>query len=160
MIGGYAVNYHKVSRQTADTDFMVTKEDFERISTVLTKAGYRQEYLQDNFVQLKSTKTSLMDVDFMFVEKSTFDKIFKKAVSCKIGRWQFFIPSLDHLIALKLHSMRFNYKLRWTKDMPDIINLIRANKIDVSTDQFKELCLKFGTAELYQKIKEAMDGGS
>ncbi len=159
LIGGYAVNYYKVSRQTGDVDFLITKEDFERISPILKDAGYQQERLQDNFAQFKSTKLSLMDVDFMFVDQTTFDKIRKEAVSCKIGKLEFVLPSLDHLIALKLHSVKSSYKLRWTKDLPDIINLIRVNKIDARSAKFKELCLKFGTTELYQKIMEATDGG-
>lgn len=158
LIGGYAVNYYKVSRQTGDVDFMITKEGFERISSALKDEDYRQECLHDNFAQFKSTKLPLMDVDFMFVDQNTFDKILKEAVSCKIGKWQFVLPSLDHLIALKLHAVKSNYKLRWTKDLPDIINLVRINKVDVRCAKFKELCLKFGTVELYQKILEATDG--
>ena len=137
---------------------MVTKENFECLAPVLNNEGYQQESLQDNFAQFKSTKPSLMDVDFMFVDQNTFDKICKDAVSCRIGKWEFVLPSLDHLIALKLHSVKSSYKLRWTKDLPDIINLIRTNKIDVRSAKFKELCKNFGTPELYQKILEAADG--
>lgn len=157
LIGGYAVNYHKVSRQTADVDFMIVKEDFERICAALMKAGYKEENLQEGFAQFKSKSPTLKDVDFMLVEKSTFDKIFQQAERFRVGGREFLIPSIDHLIAMKLHSVKFNYKLRWMKDLPDIIRLVRANKIDARTETFKELCLKFGTEELYQKIKEATD---
>lgn len=158
LIGGYAVNYYKVSRQTADIDFMLTRKDFDRISAALKSEGYHLENLHDNFAQFKSTKMPLMDIDFMFVDESTFEKICGEAASCRIGQWEFLIPALDHLIALKLHALKSNYKLRWTKDLPDIINLVRVNKINVRTDGFKDLCLKFGTADLYQKILEATDG--
>ncbi len=158
LIGGYAVNYHKVTRQTGDVDFMITKEDFERISAVLKEAGYEQASFQDNFAQFKSRQPSFMDIDFMFVDKNTYDKIFQKAARLKVRGWEFFLPCLDHLIALKLHSLKCNYHVRWTKDLPDIISLIRANKVDAQTAEFKELCLKFGTEEIYQKIKEAADG--
>lgn len=160
LIGGYAVNYHKYSRQTMDVDFMMIKEDFERIAAALKEEGYEQEGFEENFAQFKSNKPSLMDVDFMFVDKDTFDKIFKEAKHLKIRGREFLLPSLEHLIALKLHSIKSNYKIRWTKDLPDIISLMRANKIDARTEKFKALCLKFGTEELYQKITEAIDGRS
>ncbi len=38
MIGGFAINHYKVSRQTADVDFLITKEDFLKITDLLVKA--------------------------------------------------------------------------------------------------------------------------
>ena len=154
LIGGYAVNFHKYTRQTQDLDFMMVKEDFDRIVTALQKAGYNQLETQENFAQFKSSHPALLDIDFMFVDQSTLEKILKDAKQVKIKDHSFFIPSVEHLIALKLHSMKGNYKIRWTKDFPDVISLIRANKINIQADQFKAMCLKFGTPELYQLIKE------
>jgi hypothetical protein len=42
------------------------------------------------------------------------------------------------------------------KKNPYIVALIRINKVDVKAAGFKEMCLKYGTEELYSKIlKEA-----
>ena len=156
LIGGFAVNFYKVTRQTADIDFLITKEDFNKISAFLTEAGYKTVSSQDAFSQLQSNQASLMDVDFMFVDKDTLAQIKKAGREIEISGKLFFIPSLDHLIALKLHAIRYNYKVRLTKDLPDIINLIRINKIDVKNTGFKELCLKYGTEDIYRKIVEAI----
>jgi predicted nucleotidyltransferase len=156
LIGGFAINYYKVTRQTVDVDFLITKEDFEKIFSSLEKAGYKEEFpSQDNFVQLKSSKLSLMDVDFMFVDARTLDKILKEARTIEIAGQKFKVPSINHLIALKLHSIKYNPK-RLITDFPDIINLIMINKVDVKDAQFKELCLKFGTEEIYQRMLEVL----
>ncbi len=42
--------------------------------------------------------------------------------------------------------LKHNPKLREYKDMPDIIELIKVNKVDVKSAEFKELCLKYGSA--------------
>lgn len=42
------------------------------------------------------------------------------------------------------------------RDFPDIVNLIRANKVSFKEKAFKELCLKYGTQELYDKIVKSM----
>lgn len=157
LIGGFAVNYYRVTRQTADVDLLITKEDFDKIIILLEKAGYKKEILQENFVQLKSSQLSLMDVDFMFVEQETLTRILKESQDVEIAKQKFLVPSLNHLIALKLHSIKYNPKMRITKDLPDIINLIRINEIKFKEIEFKELCLKFGTDEIYQKILEALD---
>ncbi|MFH1360858.1 MAG: nucleotidyl transferase AbiEii/AbiGii toxin family protein [Candidatus Omnitrophota bacterium] len=156
LIGGFAVNHYKVTRQTVDVDFLIVKEDFEKVQSALKDAGYRQSSVQENFTQLESARLSLRNIDFMFVDRSTLDKIIKKAQPLTIAGQKFLVPSLNHLIALKLHSIKNNEKLRLLKDLPDIVSLIRKNEVNVESKEFKDLCLKYGTEGLYQKICEAI----
>jgi hypothetical protein len=156
LIGGFAVNFYKVTRQTADIDFLITKEDFNKIFASLTKAGYKTISSQDAFIQLQSGQASLMDVDFMFVDEDTLAQIKKAGREIEISGQIFLVPSLNHLIALKLHAIKHNPKFRLAKDLPDIINLVRINKIDVKNSGFKELCLKYGAEDIYRKIVEAI----
>jgi hypothetical protein len=46
--------------------------------------------------------------------------------------------------------------MREFKDAADIVQLVIANKIDVRSGKFKQLCLRYGTEELYRKIVEAV----
>ena len=155
LIGGFAVNFYKVTRQTADVDFLITKEDFEKIIPLLEKAGCKQDSTQKAFVSLKSAgRTYLIDADFMFVDKDTMDKIIKNGKKTKIAEQEFMVPSLNDLIALKLHSIKYNPRLRENRDLPDIIELIRINKLDFKGKAFRELCLKYGTRNIYDKILE------
>lgn len=156
LIGGFAINYYKVTRQTADVDFLITEEGFKKIAPLLEKAGYKQDFVQEVFVRLKSNQLYLMDIDFMFVDKDTLDKIIKDGKKIGIAGQEFIIPSLNNVIALKLHSLKYNLKLRENKDLPDIISLIRINKLDYKTKEFKKLCFKYGTEEIYHKILERM----
>ncbi len=159
LIGGFAVNYYKVSRQTADVDFLITEEDFKKIVKALESAGYKQDFGQEKvFAHFRSNdKAALMDIDFMLVNERTFDGMIDEGRRVEIAGQKFIIPSLHHLIALKLHSLKHNFKLRENKDMPDIINLIRSNDLDYKTKTFKELCLKYGTEELYKMILEKLE---
>jgi len=156
LVGGFAVNYYRVSRQTADVDFLITHEDFKKISIFLKKADYRQDSLQEVFARFTTDSSYLMDIDFMFVDKETLDKIIKEGKEISIAEQKFMIPCLNHLIALKLHSLKYNLKLRENKDMPDIIELIRINKVDFKSKEFHQLCLKYGTEEIYNKILERL----
>jgi predicted nucleotidyltransferase len=152
LIGGFAVNYYKVTRQTADIDFLITRDDFDKISDLLEKEGYEKDYNREAFAKLTNSRHYLMDIDFMFVDAETLDKIIEDAKEVVIAKQKFKVPSLDHLIALKIHSLKFNLKMRENRDLPDIIELIRVNKVNVKGKDFKEMCLKFGTEELYNKI--------
>lgn len=155
LIGGFAVNFHKVSRYTADVDFLITKEDFDKIAEYISRAGFKKLSPHENFAQFKSLGIGSIGVDFMFVDPQTFNKIKEEGQKLKLGKKEFVVPSLNHLIALKLHSMKSNQRDRFGKDFPDVINLIKVNKLNIDDKDFKELCLKYGTKEIYQKIEEA-----
>ncbi len=155
LIGGFAVNYYKVTRQTADVDFLIIKEDYKKIEASLEKEGFKKYFSQEEtFIRLTSKNQNFIDIDFMFVDKGTFNKIILDGKQVSIDGQQFIVPSLNNLIALKLHSLKYNFKIRENKDLPDIINLIRINKLNHKSKTFKELCLKYGTKEIYRKILE------
>lgn len=152
LIGGFAVNYYNVTRQTADIDFLILEDDFNIIFKYLKKEGYELDYTHEVFVKLKGIEKYIIDIDFMFVDKNTFNGIKLDSKEIQIANEIFYVPSLEHLIALKLHSIKHNQKNREFKDLPDIINLIKANNVKYKKKQFKDICLKYGTAELYNKI--------
>lgn len=152
LIGGFAVNYYKVSRQTADIDFLITEDDFDEIAPTLKREGYIEDYRQDVFVKLTTNRNYFMDIDFMFIDKETLGKIMKEGKEVAITRQKFIIPCLNHLIALKLHSIKYNPIFREDKDLLDIVELVRVNRVDIRSKSFKGLCLKYGTSELYSKI--------
>lgn len=156
LIGGFAVNYYKVTRQTVDVDFLITREGFDRIRGALEKGGFTLEACEDVFARLTGGKSYVMDLDFLFVDEATLDKVIAGGREVAIGGQAFIIPSLETVIALKLHAIKNNVSARMFRDLPDVINLIRANKIDHASKAFRELCLKYGSEELYQKIQEGL----
>jgi hypothetical protein len=153
LIGGYAVNYYKVTRQTADIDFLMSREDFQRVITPLEARGYSLTEEQEIFARFRGAPALLMDVDFMFIGNDTMDTILEQSVPVTIAGEQFRVPSLYHLIALKLHAIKYNPRHRELSDLPDIVNLIRQGGIDARSAEFKALCLKYGSREIYTKIE-------
>lgn len=151
LIGGFAANYYGVSRQTIDLDFLTTKADFKKIVGILKQEGYKKDCSQDIFVRLRTDTDYLLDLDFMFVDKETLSKIIKEGKTTDIANQKFIIPSLMHLIALKLHSIKNNPK-RTAKDLIDIIEMVKVNKIDTRSKDFKDLSIEYGTKALYNEI--------
>ena len=156
LIGGFAVNSYKVTRQTADVDFLITPEDFKKIRERFAQEGYRPQFEHDTFVRLRGHEFNILDIDFMFVDKDTLMEIEQNGMEIKIAGKTFRVPSVEHLIALKLHSIKNNPQGRQFKDFPDIINLIRVNKVKYKEKKFRDLCLKYGTENLYSKIIESV----
>ena len=42
IVGGFAVNYHKVARSTGDFDLLMREADYPRALGILEQAGYRE----------------------------------------------------------------------------------------------------------------------
>ncbi len=62
------------------------------------------------------------------------------------------VPSVDHLIALKLHSIKQGLAHRTSKDMEDVEMLVRRNKLDLTMAHYEALFLKYGNREIYETI--------
>jgi hypothetical protein len=70
------------------------------------------------------------------------------------------VASLPTLLGTKLHALRYNAANRGSKnDLQDILELARANQIDVTNEWFKTLCEKYGTVELWTEIQKRCRAG-
>ncbi len=127
---------------------MITEKGFGKIENYLKQAGYTQESSQKVFVRLQNKSPDLMDIDFMFVDEDTLDKIILDAKEVAIGKHKFIIPSLMNMIALKLHSLKHNFDIRRAKNLLDIVSLIKLNKENAKAKDFHQLCLKYANEDI------------
>lgn len=151
LIGGFAINFYKVTRNTLDVDFLTTKDDFEKIKSALMDVGYVENFATDVAIRM-SGKSGTIDIDFMIVDEATRAKIIETGKTIEVVGEKMIIPSVEHLIALKLHAIKNNFKNRMFKDLPDVIKLTKVNNIDFKSSDFKNLCMKYGNEEIYKNI--------
>jgi hypothetical protein len=64
------------------------------------------------------------------------------------------VPSLEHLLALKLHALKNTRMHRFLKDFLDGENLIRINRLDIKSGKVRELFEKYGTTECMKKYPD------
>ena len=156
VIGGHAVIASGYRRTTDDLDIVVTKEHRQTWREIMEGIGYRLFSDQPTFAQFRPPQPWEWPVDLMFVSQETFSKMSKDAVETTIHETKVRIPSPEHLIALKLHALRYGPPRRGGIDLTDIIEIVVANKMNVTSDTFKEICERFGTVEIYARIKVAL----
>lgn len=152
LAGGLAVNYHGVARNTGDVDFLIAEKDIEKASGILEKFGYRSFHENKLFERFENSDLRFMVVDLLLMDPKTLEGIISEGKKVKIIEHEFIIPSLNHLLAMKLHAMKQSPDMRFYKDLPDIVSLIQKNKIDVTSVSFRDLCLKFGTEDLHKEL--------
>jgi hypothetical protein len=160
LIGGFAVNAYGIARNTRDVDFLTTDEAYPQLREVLARSGYEEDARSDVCAKLRHKDPQAMPVDFVFVDAETFSAIWKSSRDSVASGHTFKVPSLLHLIALKMHAIKKGSKDRVWRDLPDIINLVTANQIDVSSPEFLGVCRRFGPEGIHQKIQDACRGDS
>jgi len=157
VIGGFAVNAYQVTRTTADLDLLMTEEYFEKAKSIFEREGYQLTVQERLFARWRSEKEpSSLAVDAVFVDPTTFASILKDSREQDLKGIHYRVPSLNHLLALKIHALKNNPNRRGFVDLHDVLSLTQTHGIDPRSSSFKELCLKYGTAEIYDKILQNM----
>jgi len=153
VIGGLAVNFYGVSRETADLDLLVCRDHRDIWCKLLSGLNYTIQHEATAFIQFSPPQDSAWPVDFMLVAKPTFDTMVAAAREVSMYQASVKIPTLTHLLAMKLHALKHSHARRFMKDYLDVENLVRANQVDLQSEQIRASFLKYGDLELYEKIK-------
>jgi predicted nucleotidyltransferase len=95
-------------------------------------------------------------VDLMLVPEQTFAPILTASQDANLYGVQSRVPSLDHLLVLKLHALKNTRAHRFLKDFLDVENLIRINRLDIKSQKLRDLFAQYGTEDLYGKISRSL----
>jgi len=158
VIGGLAVNHYGYSRETGDLDFFISSDDRSQWIDLLKGFGYNSHNDGGSFIQYDPPAQNAWPVDLMLVQEKTFAPIWAASTGADFFGTKTRVPSLEHLIALKLHALKNTRMTRFLKDFLDVEYLIRLNKIDIKSKNIRELFEKYGTPDLYEKISRSLAG--
>ena len=152
VIGGHALAAHGVARQTVDVDCLIAVENREALDTHLRGGGFDRTGETENFARYRHPTDIVPDVDVLFVDASTFDKLHVGGIPLQRGPTILRAPALSHLIALKLHAMR-NNPAREAGDLGDIARLLHVNPGAISPSELAALCTQFGPPGMEAKLQ-------
>jgi len=158
LVGGFAVNAYQVSRQTADVDLLIVADDLAKAGRVLESSGYRKSVVADVVARFEGDGKRLMDIDLLLVDPATLRRVCEDGKTVRIAGNDVRVPSLRHLIAMKLHAIKSDPSKRLGKDLPDIVALMKKNGLSLEDAGMAELCLKFGTSDILGKLREFLGG--
>lgn len=150
LIGGFAVNAHGVARHTQDVDFLIDENEYSVFHDHFSSLGYQEIFRNNLFSRFENKASGVMPVDVLFLDDKTFKSIWDKGMEARMHGHVFRTPSLNHLIALKLHALKQGGERREWKDLDDIFKLVSENKFGMK--ELHELCQKFGPSDAYEMI--------
>ena len=155
MIGGHALNMRGISRNTHDLDLMVRRADLGFWMKRLGSMGYAAFNQTSAFVQFKAPDITAWPIDLMLVDDSTFEKACASATLEQYGEVQVLTASTLHLVAMKLHALKNEPAHRFKKDEGDLLGLLDLLHISTGSEEFKQLCEKYGSLRIYERLKKS-----
>lgn len=157
VIGGHAVNAYGERRQTGDLDILVREGNRHLWENIMKSMGYILFHRHRSFLQFRPPNPEVWPIDIMLVDDRTFDGLFAESEEVNFGGTHSVkIPSIEHLIALKLNVLKQVGKPRELKDLADIVALVKIGRLEVKNHKFRLLCEKYGTIGIYEKIVDAI----
>ena len=153
VIGGHAVIEHGFHRGTEDADILVCKDDRGEWCTVVEGLGYRVFRDGGTFIQFEPEDSREWNLDLMLAPLETFNRLLGAAKPANLEGAAVVVPSLEHLLALKIHAMKHAQgRLRVLNDMTDVAQLLIANRVDPNSPWLRALFEKHGDKQIYERI--------
>jgi predicted nucleotidyltransferase len=103
-------------------------------------------------MQSKPPSLTAWPIDLMLVDAETVSKALKDAVTTDVFGPKLQVASVGSLIAMKLHALKYVDKVRALKDQGDLFSLLELAGIAVNSETFRQLCARYGSLEIYERI--------
>ncbi|HEY5346191.1 MAG TPA: nucleotidyl transferase AbiEii/AbiGii toxin family protein [Verrucomicrobiae bacterium] len=156
LIGGYAVLAHGFVRTTGDIDFLVQKSQAAEWQKLLESLKFTVKFSGPTFLQFDAPPEDKLPLDLMFVTDENFGQMFSAAKQIETDGVETKVVSLPHLFALKCHAFK-SRPHRAMKDIEDLVQLVKLNKLDLNEPTLRAIVLKHGGSEFYELLKRERD---
>lgn len=158
LTGGFAMGLWGGSRSTVDLDFLVQKDDMNKVHKIMIDMGYERYNHTENVSQYLSSMKIFGGMDFIHAFRKVSLEMLQRAKTKDIfnGKLEIKILLPEDIIGLKLQSI-FNDPSREKIDIPDIEVLVSLYRDLLDRELIREYFKLFGMEDLYNKLFK--DGG-
>lgn len=155
LMGGFAMGLWGGSRSTVDLDFLVRKEDMEKVHRILTEIGYECHQHTENVSQYTSPLKVFGGIVFIHAFRETSLEMLQRAKIKEIFSGDLKIKTLipEDIIGLNLQSI-VNNPSREKMDISDIEMLVSIHKENLDMELLKKYFIIFQMEDLYRKLFE------
>ncbi len=155
LMGGFAQGLWGASRTTVDLDFLIDRNDLERIESVMKELGYERKFRSENVSQYVSSLKIYGEVDFLHAFRQASLEMLERAEEKEIfgGELKIKVLRPEDLIGLKLQAIKNNPSRR-EQDMADIKALINAQSGKLDWTEIAKYAEILNADDLLTEIKE------
>jgi len=157
-IGGFALGVLGAPRQTLDLDFLVHRDDLERLDAALTALGYARAFRSENVSQYRHPDAAWGSVDFIHAFRKISLAMLDRAKDypALAGKQSLRTAQPEDVIGLKVQAM-FNDPERRAQEQNDIERLMSRYGRRLDWNRIQEFYDVFGLTEEAKKLRERFD---
>lgn len=155
LIGGFALGILGIMRTTVDMDFLVKKDDAEKVKSILEKHSYKCIFITENVSQYVSNISSQGTLDFIHAFRPISLGMLKDKQQKIIYNGEMTIPVLkpEDIIGLKVQALA-NNPAREEFEKNDIKSIIEKYREYIDWNRLEEYFTLFFLTEYYEKLKK------
>lgn len=157
LFGGFALPVHGVERSTLDIDFLICDEDLGVFAGAAGHEGYTEVLRTTQYAKFRHTLPEVLDIDTVFVDRATIEHVWADGRDENVFGTHVRCASLDMMLGTKLHAIRYNEANRGRRDFDDVVELLAANGLSPRSERFRQLCERYGTDEILERLCHAVD---
>ena len=141
-----------ISRTTVDLDFLVLKDDLEKVESIMAKVGYDCIYKTENVSQYVSPLKVLGEIDFLHAFRKASRSMLNRMIEKDIfsSEMKISVISPEDIIGLKLQAM-VNDPSREMIDLVDLEKLMSHYQGRLNWELIKEYF------ELFDKMDKFLE---
>lgn len=153
LMGGLALGAWGVVRGTVDIDFLVHRDDMEKVDLIMKEMGYECKYRSENVSQYLSPLKIFGEIDFLHAFRTHSLSMLERAEEKVIfDNMTIKVLRIEDLIGFKLQAIK-NDESRRNKDLADIEALIAFNREIINWALVKEYFELFDFEELFNDLR-------
>lgn len=154
LIGGLALGLLGVHRATVDIDFLVHRDDMDKVGGIMADLGYERHFRSENVSQYASPLAAFGEVDFLHAFRESAVGMLGRAEVKETfgGALKVRTVGSEDLIGLKVQAMA-NDERRREGDLADIEALLDRHGKVVDWDRVRSYFDLFEMEELFARLE-------
>ncbi len=159
LMGGFAMGLLGGSRSTVDIDFLVNRDDMDKVDSIMQQLGYECRHRSENVSQYISPLRVMGEVDFLHAFREASYEMLQRVEEREIfsGAMKIKVVRPEDLIGLKVQAIK-NDPSRERTDMADIETLLSLHSKNLDWAMIEEYFKIFDMVEDYNKLREKYSG--
>jgi len=152
LMGGFAMGLWGAGRTTVDVDFLVNRDDMQKVDAIMSQLGYECKYRSENVSQYVSPLKIFGEVDFLHAFREASLQMLQRAEEKEVFgmiKIKSLIP--EDIIGLKLQAIKNNPE-RQQSEMEDIMFLVEDYKDKMDWSLIEQYARILKMEELYTEI--------
>lgn len=153
LAGGFAMGLWGAARATVDMDFLISRDDLEKVDEILKHLGYECRYRSENVSQYISPLDIFGEIDLLHAFRGPSLKMLERAEEKGIfgGALNIRVLRPEDIIGLKLQAIK-NNPSRKRRETDDIMALLETVGNEMNRPLIEEYARILGMEDLYKEI--------